>query len=180
MRVATGHAIRDGNGRPVPAGTVGGVWMRRGALAPPTYRYRGATPKVIAGADGEAPWESLGDIGRMDEAGYLFLSDRETDMILVGGANVYPAEVEAAIDEFPEVQSCCVVGLPDEEYGNTVHAIVQAQALCVEALRTHLEGRLVADKRPRSFEFVNEPLRGDDGKVRRSALRSARLGKFAR
>jgi bile acid-coenzyme A ligase len=149
--------IRDGDGRPVAAGTVGGVWMRRGALAPPSYRYFGATPKVIAGADGEAPWESLGDIGLMDETGYLFLSDRETDMILVGGANVYPAEVEAAIDEFPDVQSSCVVGLPDEEYGNIVHAIVQAKARCVEALRAHLERRLVAYKRPRSLEFVNEP-----------------------
>jgi len=93
---------------------------------------------------------------------------------------VYPAEVEAAIDEFADVQSCCVVGLPDEEYGNTVHAIVQAPALCLEALRADLDRRLIAYKRPRTFEFVNEPLRGDDGKVRRSALRSARLGKFRR
>jgi bile acid-coenzyme A ligase len=83
----------------------------------------------------------LGDIGLLDEAGYLFLSDRETDMILVGGANVYPAEVEAAIDEFPEVQSSCVVGLPDDEYGNTVHPIIQAQALSIEALRSARLGR---------------------------------------
>jgi bile acid-coenzyme A ligase len=171
--------IRDSNGQPVAPGTTGVVWMRRGAEAPPAYQYIGATARLLAAADGGAPWESLGDIGCIDEAGYLFLSDREADMILVGGSNVYPAEVEAVIDEFSGVQSSCVVGLPDEEYGNTVHAIVQATSLSIEALRAHLDQQLVAYKRPRTFELVSEPLRGDDGKVRRSALRAARLVKPA-
>ena len=60
-------------------------------------------------------WESLGDIGWFDEEGYLYLADRRTDMILVGGANVYPAEIEAAIDEHPLVHSSCVIGLPDDD-----------------------------------------------------------------
>ena len=69
-------------------------------------------------------WESLGDMGSMDADGYLYLSDRQSDMILSGGANIYPAEVEAAIDAFPGVRSSAVIGLPHEDLGNYVHAIV--------------------------------------------------------
>jgi bile acid-coenzyme A ligase len=108
--------------------------------------------------------------------GYIYLSDRGTDMILVGGANVYPAEVEAALDEHPRIASSCVIGLPDEEYGNRVHAIVQTAGPVESAeLEKFLGERLVRYKVPRTYEFVTEPLRGDDGKVRRSALRAARL-----
>jgi bile acid-coenzyme A ligase len=115
-------------------------------------------------------------LGRIDAEGYVYLSDRETDMILVGGANVYPAEIEAALDEHPAVASSCVIGLPDDEYGNAVHAIVQAQgALDGHALEAFLAERLAKYKRPRSYEFVTTPLRGDDGKVRRTALRAERL-----
>ena len=87
---------------------------------PPSYRYVGATPRTLPGG-----WESIGDIGWFDEDGYLYLADRRTDMILVGGANVYPAEIEAALDEHPLVASSAVIGLPDDELGNRVHAIVQ-------------------------------------------------------
>jgi bile acid-coenzyme A ligase len=97
-------------------------------------------------------------------------------MILVGGANVYPAEVESAIDEHPLVQSSAVIGLPDEDLGNRIHAIVQARGtLTSEDLERHLAERLVIYKRPRSFEFIAEPLRDDAGKVRRSALREERI-----
>ena len=71
-------------------------------------------------------WESLGDIGWIDGDGFVFLADRRTDMILVGGANVYPAEIEGALEEHPKVHSACVIGLPDDDLGNRVHAIIQA------------------------------------------------------
>jgi bile acid-coenzyme A ligase len=120
-------------------------------------------------------------MGCMDEQGYIYLSDRETDMILVGGSNVYPAEVEAALDEHPKVASSCVIGLPDEEYGNTVHAIVQALEPATAAeLDDFLGSRLARYKRPRTYEFVTTPLRGDDGKVRRSALRAERVAASGR
>jgi bile acid-coenzyme A ligase len=99
-------------------------------------------------------------------------------MILVGGSNVYPAEVEAALDEHPNVRSSAVIGLPDDDLGSRVHAIVQTNdggALDVDELRAFLGERLVRYKVPRSFEFVAEPLRDDAGKLRRSALRAARL-----
>jgi bile acid-coenzyme A ligase len=139
-----------------------------------TYRYIGATAKRIDGG-----WESLGDMGSIDEDGYLYLSDRQTDMILTGGANVYPAEVEAALDEHPRVRSCAVVGLPDDDLGNRIHAIIHSDdgtPIDLDDLRTHLAERLVRYKVPRTFEFSDEPLRDDAGKLRRSALRAERLG----
>jgi len=163
----------DAAGRTLPAGEVGEIYMRRAEGLPPTYRYLGAEARTLSGG-----WESLGDIGWFDADGYLYLADRRTDMILVGGANVYPAEIEAAIDEHPLVQSSCVIGLPDEDLGNRIHAIVQARAeVSADDLAAHLADRLVIYKRPRSFEFVSEPLRDDAGKVRRSALRAERIEK---
>lgn len=159
------------DGRELPPGEVGEIYMRRAPGAPETYRYVGATPKTLA--DG---WESLGDLGWFDAEGYLYLADRRTDMILVGGSNVYPAEIEAALEEHPAVQSCAVIGLPDEDLGARVHAIVNARGeVTAEDLKAHLKDRLVTYKQPRSFEFVDEPVRDDAGKVRRTALRDARI-----
>jgi bile acid-coenzyme A ligase len=138
-----------------------------------TYRYVGATARRIEGG-----WESLGDMGMLDEDGYLYLSDRQTDMILAGGSNVYPAEVEAALDEHPRVRTCAVVGLPDDDLGNRIHAIVHTDdgtPIDVDELRTFLGERLVRYKIPRTFEFTTEALRDDAGKLRRSALRAERL-----
>jgi bile acid-coenzyme A ligase len=150
---------------------VGEVFMLPPGGQGSTYRYVGAEP--TATADG---WESLGDLGYLDEDGYLYLVDRKADMILVGGANVYPAEVEAALDAHAAVRSSAVIGLPDDDLGNRIHAIVDAPLpVSEEALREHLGKHLVKSKIPKSFEFVNEPLRDDAGKVRRSALRAARI-----
>ena len=110
--------ILDAEGNELPPGQEGEVWMRRGGDTP-TYRYVGAEAR--AREDG---WESLGDAGWLDEDGYLYLGDRMQDMILTGGANVYPAEVEAALLEHHGVRSAVVIGLPDEDKGNRIHAIV--------------------------------------------------------
>ena len=167
----------DEAGNTLPPGEVGEIYMRRAEDAPPTYHYLGATARTLPGG-----WESLGDIGWFDEDGYLYLADRRTDMILVGGSNVYPAEIEAAIDEHPLVQSSAVVGLPDDDLGNLIHAIVQPRStpdgeigLTADDLHRHLAERLVSYKRPRGIEFVDEPLRDDAGKVRRTQLRDARI-----
>jgi bile acid-coenzyme A ligase len=171
-RVTVGEMKAVGeDGQDLPPREVGEIYMRRPEGAPPTYQYRGATAKVMAGG-----WESLGDIGWFDEDGYLYLADRRTDMILVGGSNVYPAEIEAALEEHPAVQSVAVIGLPDDDLGNRIHAIVQAKGTVTpDDLKAHLADRLVSYKQPRSYELVDEPLRDDAGKVRRSALRDARL-----
>ena len=166
-----GIKILDEQGNELPPGEMGEIFMMPAGGPGSTYEYVGA--KANARRDG---WESVGDMGYLDEDGYLFLGDRRSDMILTGGRNIYPAEVEAALEEHPSVRSCAVVGLPDEEFGQRVHAIVEcAGELDEEALRKHLESRLVRYKLPRSFEAVDTPLRNEAGKVRRTALRNARL-----
>src|SRR5690606_34024201 len=103
--------------------------------------------------------------------GYVYLADRRKDLILRGGANIYPAEVEAAIDEHPAVRSCAVIGVPDDDLGQRVHAIVDApDGVDEAALRAHLAERLVSYKCPSPYEFGDEPVRDDAGKVRRSLL----------
>jgi bile acid-coenzyme A ligase len=160
--------ILDSDGREAPVGEMGEVFMRA-PEGTTTYRYVGATARTVDG------WESLGDMGRVDADGYLYLGDRSADMILVGGANVYPAEVEGALDSHPLVASSCVIGLPDEDFGNRVHALVETTGpVTDDELRAHLGERLVPYKIPRTFERVAEPVRDDAGKVRRAALRAER------
>lgn len=161
--------VLDSEGRDLPAGQTGEVFMRRGEDAPATYRYIGAEPRTLDG------WESLGDLGWFDEDGFLYLSDRRTDMILVGGANVYPAEVEGALEAYGEVRSCAVIGLPDPDLGNRIHAIIQpGPDFDLGVLQQHVEQTLVRYKRPHSYELVSAALRDDAGKVRRSQLRAER------
>ena len=163
--------IRDVDGNVLPPGEVGSVWMRGPEGAPTSYRYVGATAR--GDADG---WETLGDIGRLDEDGYLYLADRDTDMILVGGSNVYPAEVEGALSEHSAVADACVIGLPDDDLGNVPHAIIsENEPVSDDELRVHLRQRLSPYKIPRTFERVEGQLRDDAGKMRRSALRADRL-----
>ena len=164
--------VTDEDGHEVAAGEKGEVWLRN-ADGIVTYRYVGATARTREGG-----WESLGDNGWLDADGYLYLGDRMQDMILSGGANIYPAEVEAAIQEHPLVKSVAVIGLPDEDMGSVVHAIVEADpaALSTDDLLTFIGERLSRYKVPRSIEYTDEPLRDDAGKVRRSVLKEQRSG----
>jgi len=171
-RVTTGEMmVCDPGGNELPPGEKGEVWMRSSHRETPTYSYLGAQARTLDGG-----WESLGDIGWFDADGYLYLGDRMADMILTGGSNVYPAEVEAAIQEHPAVKSVVVIGLPDDDRGASVHAIVEADPAVIptdELLRFAGE-RLAKYKLPRTVEYVDEPLRDDAGKVRRSSLRATR------
>ncbi len=172
-RVTTGEMmVCDPDGNELPPGEKGEVWMRSSHRDTPTYSYLGAEARTLDGG-----WESLGDIGWFDADGYLYLGDRMADMILTGGSNVYPAEVEAAIQEHPAVKSVVVIGLPDEDRGASVHAIVEADpaAIPTDELLRFAGERLAKYKLPRSVEYVDEPLRDDAGKVRRTALRADRV-----
>ncbi|MET0498643.1 MAG: AMP-binding protein [Steroidobacteraceae bacterium] len=173
-RIQAGSAIRilDEDGVDVAPGEVGEIYLRPDGGRNSTYHYLGAEPR----ARGE--WESLGDLGSIDERGYLYLSDRRVDLIIRGGVNIYPAEIEAAIDAHPLVASSIVIGLPDEDLGQTVHAVVQVPqgtALGEVELKEFLSQRLSHFKMPKSFEFVRTPLRDDAGKARRSGLRATRI-----
>ena len=158
-------AVTDEAGQPLPPGAVGEIWMR----PPDGYISRA---KVVGGDAREwQGWTSVGDLGWMDEDGYLYIADRRSDLILTGGENVYPAEVEAALERHPGVRSCLVVGLPDEDLGQRVHAVVEvADGVTEEALRTHMDASLVRYKTPRSYEFTDGPLRDDAGKARKSEM----------
>jgi bile acid-coenzyme A ligase len=164
-------AVLDDEGNEAPPYVPGRIWMRRDAGGTATYRYVGAAPVGRPGG-----WETLGDLGYRDGDGYLYLTDRESDMLLVGGANVYPAEVEAALDQHHAVVSSCVVGLPDDDLGTVPHAVVQTLAdVTDEELRAHCARLLAPYKVPRSFSRSDTALRDDGGKVRRSAVRDAIL-----
>lgn len=167
-------AIFDETGEKCPAGEVGEVYFKSDGGRDATFHYIGAEGKWLG------DWISLGDLGYLDDEGYLYIVDRRTDLIVSGGANVYPAEVESALDGHPDVCSNVVIGLPDEDMGQRVHAIVQLSAeargrLDAADLAAFLAGRLLRYKIPRTFEFVDHPLRDSAGKVRRSALREDRI-----
>jgi bile acid-coenzyme A ligase len=163
--------ICDPDGNELPAGEQGEVWLKS-LRDTPTYHYVGAVPR---GRDDGL--ESLGDMGWVDADGYLYLGDRMQDMILTGGANVYPAEIEAALQEHIGVRSCVVIGLPDDDMGNRIHAIVEADPAVVDEqeLTAFLAERLARYKLPRTIEYVDQPLRDEAGKVRRAALRAERV-----
>jgi bile acid-coenzyme A ligase len=165
-RVVSGEIkVLDDDGRESPPNVVGEVFMRPAPGAAPTYRYIGATAKSRDGFD------SIGDLGYFDEDGYLYLNDRRVDMFTVGGRNVYPAEIENALSAHPEVLSCLVVGVPDEDLGQVPYALVQADGLDEAAVIEFLADRVAPYKLPRTVEFVDTPLRDDAGKARRSKVR---------
>jgi bile acid-coenzyme A ligase len=161
--------IHDAEGNAVPAGVVGEIYLRPHRTGP-SFEYLGApTPPAT-----EAGFRTLGDLGWLDEDGYLYIADRRQDMIVSGGANVFPAEVEAALSEHPSVADQVVVGLEDEEWGHRVHAIVQlaagAPTVTADDLRSFCRERLAPYKVPKSVEFVPLIERTEAGKVNRTAL----------
>jgi bile acid-coenzyme A ligase len=157
--------ILDEDGNDVAAGDVGEIFMHSDRE---TYRYVGADPRERDG------WQSLGDLGRLDADGYLYIADRRNDLILRGGANIFPAEVEAAFDRHPAVGESVVVGVADEDLGQRVHAVVRPSApLTEDELRAFVATQLASYKCPTSYELVDRPLRDEAGKARRSALRDS-------
>jgi len=168
--------IAGPDGAPLPPHEIGEILFRRASGVGTAYRYIGAETRITGDLDG------MGDMGWLDEDGYLYIADRRTDLILVGGVNVYPAEVEAALEMIPGVLCAAVIGLPDPDIGQKVHAIVELAAGTAmpdpEFSLTFLGpamDRLAPVKRPRSAEFTYERIRDDAGKVRRAALRFERL-----
>ncbi|HEY9090208.1 AMP-binding protein [Parasphingorhabdus sp.] len=158
------------DGTPADIGEIGEVHFPPAGAA--KFKYIGAEKNTDASG---GYW--IGDLGHVDEDGYLFLADRRTDLIIRGGANIYPAEVEAVLEEHPQVSTSAVIGLPDDDLGQRVHAIVhlrEGEALDLAAIVTHVAEVLAKYKWPASYELSKAPLRDDAGKVRRSALKMER------
>ena len=166
--------ILDEDGASVPAGTSGTVYLHMGANA---FEYRGDQEKTESTRRGD--FVTVGDLGFLDAEGYLFLLGRTSEVIVSGGVNVYPAEIEAALLEHPDVQDAGVIGLPSAEWGETVCAVLQVDASSSLAadpetgaveLAGFLRDRVARFKVPRTFQFVAEMPRGANGKLRKHLL----------
>lgn len=155
--------ILDEQGDEVPVNTTGEVYAMPAGGPRSSYRYLGAERRATA--DG---WESVGDSGHVDAQGYLYLSDRRTDLIISGGVNIWPAEVEAALLRHPSIRSCAVFGETDTDLGQRVHAVIETDpALSLEAVRIFLADHLTSDKMPRALTCRSQPVRDDAGKFRK-------------
>jgi bile acid-coenzyme A ligase len=168
--VSTDIKILSADGVECPPGTVGEIFLRRSDYAGRTFEYRGVPPPQRT-FDG---FTSVGDLGWLDEAGYLYIADRRTDMVKTGGVNVFTAEVEAALLENPKVLDVAVIGLPDLEWGQRLHAIVvptdNTHPPTPGELLAHCRERLSATKLPKTIEFVVELPRSESLKLNKSLL----------
>ncbi|HUN67199.1 MAG TPA: AMP-binding protein [Burkholderiales bacterium] len=163
--------ILDPEGRELPPRTPGLIYARQAAYTDFTYNNDDEARRRL---EREGLW-TLGDMGWVDEDGYLYLSDRAVDMVISGGANIYPAEIEAALIVMPGVADCAVFGIPDEEFGESVAAAVQMQpgaALTAESVRKWLGERIANYKVPRLVVFHERLPREDSGKLFKRKLRA--------
>jgi bile acid-coenzyme A ligase len=173
--------IADDQGAPLENGAIGLVYLRP-AAPPGAVPVASSSIYTFLGAKRHASimdgFETVGDLGYIDDDGYLYIVDRRVDMIVTGGANVYPAEVEGVLAEHPAVQDVAVIGLPDEEWGRRVHAIIQLKAEADSSVRESLDAlsraRLASYKVPKSYEFVAELARNEAGKLQRQKMVQAR------
>ena len=165
--------IGDDQGNPLPAGTTGLVFLRAAAQA--RFEYFKDTEKTESTFRGD--YFTLGDIGHLDTDGFLFLTDRSTNLIISGGVNIYPAEVDEALLTHQAIGDAATIGIPDEEWGESVLAVVElndgwtASAELAEELLAHCRSRLAHYKCPRRIEFTAELPRSDNGKLYKRRLR---------
>lgn len=163
------------DGADLPPGEIGEIYLRWPSSG--TYTYRGGAPLLPSTDDG---FGTAGDLGWLDEDGYLYVADRRVDLIISGGANVFPAEVEAALADHPAIADVVVVGLIDEEWGRRVHAIVEpadpAAPPSADEVIAYARQRLAPYKVPKTVEVVDAVPRSEATKVSRSALVAARGG----
>jgi long-chain acyl-CoA synthetase len=170
------HILAE-DGTELPHGEVGTVYFEGGG----SFEYY-KDPEKTARAFNDRGWTTLGDLGHVDEEGYLYLADRRTDLIISGGVNVYPAEVEEALVLHPAVADVAVIGVPDDEMGQSVKAVVQPAAdrqagpELADELLAHCRTVLAGFKRPRAIDFVEELPRLPTGKLLRRRVRELHGG----
>ncbi len=165
--------ITDDTGTPVAAGVPGTVWMKMGGQ---DFEYKGDKAKTDDNHDADG-FFTVGDIGYLNEDGFLFLCDRKSDMIIAGGVNIYPAEIEGEILAHPAVGDVAVFGVPDDDMGEQIKAVVEPAAGhepgddLARSIMEHLAGRLAKFKWPKTIDFVEELPREPTGKLLKRQLR---------
>lgn len=168
--------VGDQDARPLPPGEIGLLWLR--SPADERFCYLGDDEKTAGSFRGDH--FTLGDLGYLDDEGYLYLSDRSAHLIISGGVNIYPAEVDAVLLEHPAVGDAAVIGVPNDEWGEEVKAVVELQpdagsgrtpAELEAELIAFCRDRLAHFKCPRSVAFVDELPRQDNGKIAKVRLR---------
>jgi long-chain acyl-CoA synthetase len=158
--------ILDDDGKELGANEIGTVYIDNGM----SFEYDGAPEKTAETWRGSS--FSVGDMGYLDDEGYLFLTDRKSHMIISGGANIYPAEVENVLYSHPAVGDVAVLGVPDAEFGEQVKAVVEAKSPVTEAeLIEFCRERLSHFKCPKSVDFVDVLPRDPNGKIRKKDIR---------
>ncbi|MCA8927838.1 MAG: long-chain-fatty-acid--CoA ligase [Alphaproteobacteria bacterium] len=162
--------IRDADDVEVPRGEVGEICVRGPNVMQGYWRQPELTAEALRGG-----WMHSGDGGYMDEAGYIYVVDRVKDMIISGGENIYSAEVESAVQMFPAVAECAVIGVPDDKWGERVHAIVrlkEGMSATADEIIAHCHAQIAGFKCPRGVDFITEPLPlSGAGKILKTALR---------
>jgi acyl-CoA synthetase (AMP-forming)/AMP-acid ligase II len=163
--------ILDEEGRALPPGEIGRIWFEGGAR----FAYHN-DPEKTAAAYNDRGWATLHDLGWLDAEGFLFLSDRRADLILSGGVNIYPAEIEAVLGLHPAVAEAAVIGVPDAELGERPQALVvpgnvAINAALAEAIIAHCRAHLGSLKVPVAVEFLETLPRSEAGKLLRRVLK---------
>ena len=161
--------IVDDQDRPVPNGTIGQIIARGPQLMRGYWNLAEATAEALAGG-----WMHTGDAATMDDEGFVYIQDRVKDMIVSGGENVYPREIEDVLFQHPAVADAAVIGVPDESWGETVKAIVvlkEGESAAADELVEYCRGKLAGFKRPRSVDFIEALPRNPSGKVLKKELR---------
>jgi fatty-acyl-CoA synthase len=167
--------IADEEGRMVPRGTVGEIEI----TGPNVFLGYHGQPEATAAAFTDDGWFRSGDLGYLDEDGYLYIADRLKDMIISGGENIYPAEVENLISDIRGISGVAVIGVPDERWGEVPWAVVtlrEGAQVSTESVRAELDGVLARYKLPKNVVVVDDLPRTASGKIRKPDLR-ARFGR---
>jgi long-chain acyl-CoA synthetase len=162
--------ILDEAGRELPQGEVGLIYARQPAF--PDFVYNNDT-EARRKIERDGLW-SMGDMGYLDAEGYLYVCDRASDMVISGGVNIYPAEIESVLALMPGVRDCAVFGIPDEEFGEALCAAVQPDpgtTLSANDVQAFLRGKIASYKIPRKVDFHPELPREESGKIFKRRLR---------
>jgi acyl-CoA synthetase (AMP-forming)/AMP-acid ligase II len=162
--------IMDDDGCLLPAGQPGEIVVQGNLVMRGYYKNEAATAEVSVNG-----WHHTGDIGYFNDEGYLFIVDRKKDMIISGGFNIYPSEIEQVLSAHPDVHQCAVIGIPDDKWGEAVHAVVQlkpgARADAGELIAA-MKDKLGSVKAPKGIDFVDELPRTGAGKISKKDLRA--------